>query len=668
VTANDGLSPLELAPQNLTFEQLDALRAYLERILSNAPASLRHYHDATSGGFVHEVDPEKPPRKPGDFSKASTATCLAFLAANGLIRKTPWSEHLHELRREIVLNPSSWSSAELPANNPFTTSFMLEAVHVLSGGMENLDSDERAVVRAKLALLNKELSAGGVRIAKYPPTSFLTQSVVRVLRQWDSLKPHARKAVDEWTWSNLHEESVLLASGSADADVFELAYSVLTASALAPLDEMTPQQRGVLEYALDQFFLRQRDDGGWPRSRPLFLYPNIGYAYCFDCELLVQLLSDPQLMPMIFAKLDKLARTAYRLDEQKYPLGNDAYGWSSGHHGRRRFAESWSTASVLHFSFMLHRYVAEAIRRAVFDYAGVTYAPPGAPPSKRAALPDSFLDSKVKTGVKSLKRVVQRSFLQPLVDTSAYVEEGQGFPENVPTSAIFFGPPGTSKTDLGKYIAESLGWPLLSLDPSHLTRNGLDRVHAEAHRLFGMLQSCERIVVLLDEFDELVREREEEAELESRFLTTAMLPKLAGLSKRRRIVYVLATNHLERFDIAIRRHGRFNMIIPVMPPTAAEKLRHWPVLTDALNRVKARDESHAKLLRGKIDELTYLECDALVRRLANHKPGETFAAIVEEESLTATMSQPVRPDAPSEKQTWRERLEGETERIRIPQA
>jgi hypothetical protein len=674
---------LELAPPGVSFEDLDTLRAYLERTLGYAPSSLRHYYDKGSGGFFHKIDLSDPPSE-GKYSKASTATCLTFLDATGqlsigdnadedLRSKYPWAAKRADLQRTIVTD-DDWSSAGLDPDNPFTVSFLLEAVDALSGGRGGLDANQRKVVFAKLELLLREILdrsgdnvRGSVRIDDYPPTAFLTQAAVRVLLRWGKLTEKARKAVAAWTWSNLQAESVLIASGSADADVFELAYSVLTASAVVRFDRMTPQQRRILQYAIDQFFDQQEPDGTWPRSRPLFLYPKLGYAYCFDYELLVQLLSDQQLVPMIFNKLDKLSITAYGLDQKKYPLGKDAYGWSSEHHGQSRFAESWSTASALHFCFRLERYVAEAIRRVVFDYAGGTYSVPSPPKSPQARLPDSFLDSRVKPGTKSLKRIIRTTFLQPLLDARANVEQGRALPKNVPVSAILFGPPGTSKTELAKLIATALGWPFLGLDPSHLTRNGLDQVHAEAHRLFGMLQSCDQVVVLLDEFDELVREREKEGQIESRFLTTAMLPKLAALSERRRLVFILATNHLERFDIAIRRPGRFDMIIPVMPPTASAKLKEWPLLSERLAAIKVGDEAEAADLRKKLDDLTYLECKALVQRLKSNSDLRYFADAIRTEAAHATIMQPVVPrPTDSSTQTWRDRIASEIDRIRIP--
>jgi adenylate kinase family enzyme len=685
------VAPLELAPPGLSFEELDHLRSYLDRTLSSAPASLRYYYNPGSGGFLHKVEAGEEPEK-DHYSKASTATCLHFLAATGLLdpgpdttaglsaeeraETFPWASKLRDLRRTIVFE-KKWDSAGLGEDNPFTVSFLLEAIHDLSGDLESLDDDERAIVESKLQVLVNEVlsdadARGGVSIPGYPSTAFLTQAAVRVLKKWGRLNDEIRDAVDSWAWGDLHSESVFVASRSPDADVFELVYSVLTASAVRDFDEMTPQQRGVLQYALDQFFERQNPETGtWPRSRPLFLYPTIGYAYCFDYELLVQLLGDRQLFPTVYGKLKQLALTAYQLDHQKYPLGEGGVGWSSRHHGQRTFAESWSTASVFHFCFALQRnVVAEAIRRAVFEYAGGVYSmPTQTAPENQARLPASFLDSRVKPGTKSLKRTIETRFLQPLLDSRVLVEQGQALPATTPVSAILFGPPGTSKSELARRIAQALGWPFLALDPSHVTRNGLDQVHAESHRLFDMLEACDEMVVLLDEFDELVRERESEGTLQSRFLTTAMLPKLAALSARRRIVYIIATNHLERFDVAIRRRGRFDMILPVMPPTSQAKLKKWPNLKEQLDAVEATDKTHWEELRKLIADLTYSECEALVRRLENVDDTAEFTKIVTEEGEKATLSQRVQPgtgaDEPDE--TWRDRLADELDRVRIPE-
>jgi SpoVK/Ycf46/Vps4 family AAA+-type ATPase len=71
-------------------------------------------------------------------------------------------------------------------------------------------------------------------------------------------------------------------------------------------------------------------------------------------------------------------------------------------------------------------------------------------------------------------------------------------------------------------------------------------------------------------------------------------------------VVIVATNHLEAFDIAISRPGRFDAILQVMPPTVPEKLRQWRLFKTWLP-AKERDEI--------LGPLTYAECKLLANRL-----------------------------------------------------
>ena len=88
-----------------------------------------------------------------------------------------------------------------------------------------------------------------------------------------------------------------------------------------------------------------------------------------------------------------------------------------------------------------------------------------------------------------------------------------------------------------------------------------------------MLRETERVVVLFDEFDELVRERgASNAEPFSRLLTTAMLPKLASIHRRATLIFVIATNNIGEFDLATRREGRFDRVVQVLPPTYEAKM------------------------------------------------------------------------------------------------
>ena len=259
---------------------------------------------------------------------------------------------------------------------------------------------------------------------------------------------------------------------------------------------------------------------------------------------------------------------------------------------------------------MLGRTVAEAVRRALFDELKCAYhIPKRGPDHSLGDFAPDFLDANVKVNgeYRSLKETLRDRFVLPIEADKGNVANGGKLKLTTPMSAILFGPPGTSKTELAKLISQYLGWPLLTVDPSYLVQDGMDHLYARANRLFSMLAIAEQIVVLLDEFDEMGRDRAASTDILSRFITTAMLPKLAAINEARKIVFLLATNYVSQFDAAFIRGGRFDMVIQVMPPTLDAKLRRpeWhDTLTAALEGLTGRKLTEA---RATLEDLTFLK-------------------------------------------------------------
>jgi SpoVK/Ycf46/Vps4 family AAA+-type ATPase len=145
-------------------------------------------------------------------------------------------------------------------------------------------------------------------------------------------------------------------------------------------------------------------------------------------------------------------------------------------------------------------------------------------------------------------------------------------------SAILFGPPGTSKTSLIRSLADVIEWDYVEIHASHFVAEGLPEVQKTADKIFKQLSELDHAVVLFDEIDELVRERDMEKDAFGRFLTTSMLPKLAELWEARNILYFVATNHINYFDSAIIRSHRFDALILVTPPSFAAKVEELKYL------------------------------------------------------------------------------------------
>jgi SpoVK/Ycf46/Vps4 family AAA+-type ATPase len=186
----------------------------------------------------------------------------------------------------------------------------------------------------------------------------------------------------------------------------------------------------------------------------------------------------------------------------------------------------------------------------------------------------------------------------------------------------------------------------------------MDSVQAEANTLFSMLAAAERLIVLFDEFDEMVRERTlPNSDATSRFLTTAMLPKLSLINRRRRIVFILATNYIDQFDFAIARPGRFDRRFQIMPPTMKAKLGSIPEVEEKLKTLGLlrQEEPSYKVLSERLEALTYDEFKAVAKRVLKAEDQQQVLSIVEQEFKRSTLQQSPRNSSQKDTETWQKR-------------
>lgn len=690
----------------------------MKQLLEKSEISLNNYCDyqlldpaiEQSGGYFHVLDrdarheDETIGNVAGDYSKASTSTVVHFLVASGR-----WSADDEGARDrterllQTVIDTEDWSSAGLPSDNAFTLSFMLELIGDLCDVLRGLPHDpleqilstsvegvvRRDKLRTKLDALRSKFSAdsGSIAIETGLPNAYSTQLVARVLRAWDTrqfvqaevsepwLDDDLEMRIRTWAMSAVDREVALATSLERSLDVFELGYALLLVIG-CPAQDPTPEERWRLNTALDLIFGAQTDDGSWPQSRRLFHYPTYGNAYCYEYEFLTELIAGTQQSELLRPYVRYFAKAVDRLFVEQEQLPGGGVGWRSGHHRQMVYPESWSTASCFHFVHVLDRFTADAICDTILAHLGartifVTRTP-------NASHYDKILDSQFtyRGSVCSIKQSLNEKLIEPVMEEISILKSGGAFRPDTSISAILFGPPGTSKTNYVSAIANRIGWPLISINPSHLLRRGIQNIFSEVDDLFRMLAYAERVVVFFDEIDELVRNRVgifEEAE--SRFLTTAMLPKIAELRAVRRVLFFVATNHLEVFDAAISRPGRFDLIVPIPPPTYASKIGEWPHLQDILvssgisqlDGIKIRRRGTISV-RKLIDSLTYDECKALVDSLKEHT--NPTRQVVERELkdsyLSCVLRSPVDISVASRhRKTWETLMEEQRGKIRL---
>lgn len=311
----------------------------------------------------------------------------------------------------------------------------------------------------------------------------------------------------------------------------------------------------LIVHCLEAMFSKYFENGCFTKSLPVFASTKNFSLSCPTVEpISILVLKSPQ---HFFPYVDKLGEIFNWIIENEIKIKNaNRYtsAWRSEWEHLSSPPTSFMTTSVMTFLIAYYSCIDKLLADSAFSALGV--AP---------FLADAKKEEYQYPG--TLGDVVRNYIINPIKSKER---------ELAHFSMILFGPPGTSKTTISKRIAQDLGWPLLVINASVFLKGGVERIDAEAERIFRMASYLKDVVVLFDEVEELILRRDNEGEgisvdQRSRLLTTAMLPRINDLRSSSRVVFIFATNYLDHIDTAISRTGRFDCVHCVMPPSEKER-------------------------------------------------------------------------------------------------
>ena len=166
-------------------------------------------------------------------------------------------------------------------------------------------------------------------------------------------------------------------------------------------------------------------------------------------------------------------------------------------------------------------------------------------------------------GLTEVKKRLEASFLAPLRNP----ELRQLYGKSLRGGLLLYGPPGCGKTYLAKAVAGELGAAFIHVSLADILDMYIGQSERNVKELFETARSSAPCVLFLDELDAIGQKRSLTRNSGARTTVNQLLTELDGVGSDNEGVFVLAaTNHPWDVDAALRRPGRLDRTLLVLPP------------------------------------------------------------------------------------------------------
>jgi SpoVK/Ycf46/Vps4 family AAA+-type ATPase len=172
-------------------------------------------------------------------------------------------------------------------------------------------------------------------------------------------------------------------------------------------------------------------------------------------------------------------------------------------------------------------------------------------------------------GMEEVKRRLNLAFLAPMRNPDMMKLYGKSLTGGL----MLYGPPGCGKTFIARAIAGELGAKFVSVGLSDVLDMWLGNSERNLHEIFETARRESPSVLFFDEIDALGRKRSLVRHSAQNNVVNVMLSEMDGVNRTNKGLFILAaTNHPWDVDSALRRPGRFDRTILVLPPDKPARL------------------------------------------------------------------------------------------------
>lgn len=156
-------------------------------------------------------------------------------------------------------------------------------------------------------------------------------------------------------------------------------------------------------------------------------------------------------------------------------------------------------------------------------------------------------------GMEDLKRQMREEVLEPLHNPEEYRRYGV----TIPNGMLLYGPPGCGKTFFAKHFAEEAEFNFMCITPATLKSRYVNATQENIAKMFKEAEENAPTIIFIDEFNEIVPNRDGDVHEMSRSAVNEMLAQMDRTGEKG--VFVIgATNYPNMIDPAILRAGRLD--------------------------------------------------------------------------------------------------------------
>ncbi|KOU24803.1 ATPase AAA [Streptomyces sp. WM6372] len=197
-------------------------------------------------------------------------------------------------------------------------------------------------------------------------------------------------------------------------------------------------------------------------------------------------------------------------------------------------------------------------------------------------------------GMQQVKDRLEAAFLAPMRNP----ELRKLYGKSLRGGLLLYGPPGCGKTFIARAVAGELGAGFMSISLSDILDMYIGTSERNVHDIFEAARRQAPCVVFLDELDALGAKRSRMHHSGLRNVVNQLLTELDGINAAQNEgVFVLAaTNVPWDVDLALRRPGRLDRTLLVLPPDAPAR--------ESILRYHLRERPIESVDLGKIVKVT----------------------------------------------------------------